>query len=433
MSYFCVVSLFGILILFHELGHFGAALAIGVQVETFSIGFGPRLFGVKCREIDFRLSAIPFGGYVRTVRDQSEGEKPTHLRSPQSRARWQRAVIIAAGPLMNIVLAIGVVAGIYMYGYPKQMNATDPVIVSIKAGSPAAQAGLEPGDRILELHGKQSPNWDFILMEEALYANHPLKGIVEHHGQPVRFTITPRMDLKSGVGIAGWVGEQNRQIGDVEQSSPAARAGLRRGDLLMTANGQQVLSPAMVQQAVSHSGGKPLTFQVMRNGHLKNVVITPSRTNKPKTSWRIGISFNVPVQVTKLRLGSALKESAQLNQQNALMMFQILEGIVEGRVSPKLLLGPIGMVQMVRAAAQAGARSYLFLMALMSLQLAIFNLLPIPILDGGALLMLIIEMLAQRDISPQMKEIIFTIGLVFLIMIDVFLMYSDVGRLFTGR
>lgn len=418
MSYFYVLVLFGIIILVHELGHFMAALAIGVQVQTFSIGFGPRLFGMRFGGTDFRLSAIPFGGYVQT-----------HILSLQSKPKWQRAVVIVGGPLLNIVLAIGIVAGIYMYAYPKPMGTTNPVIASIKAGSAAAQAGLQSGDRIVEFDGKREPNWEFILMQEALNANYPINGIVERQRQLVRFTVIPRMDAKHCIGVAGWVAEQNIRVGEVEQGSPASRAGLRRGDLFVTANGQRLASPVMIQQAVFHSGGNPVDFQVLRNGRLESITITPSLTNKPGTPWRIGISFSVPFQLVKLGLGGALKESVQLNRQNALMVLGVLEGIVEGRVSPKLISGPIGMAQMSSKAAQAGVESCLFLMASLSLQVAIFNLLPIPILDGGALLILIIEILTHGDISLQIKEVVFKLAFVFLMMIMVFSIYNDVTRL----
>jgi regulator of sigma E protease len=429
---FWVVILLGIMILVHELGHFWAALAVGVKVETFSLGFGPRLFGIRRGETDFRISAVPFGGYVRMLGEQAGDERTADPRSFQSKARWQRAIVIIAGPLMNILLAIGIVAGLYMYAFPKQLDTTDPMITAIQAGSPASDAGLKPGDKIVELNGKQDPNWDFVLMQEALNANHPLRGTVQRHGQNMPFSVTPRMDPKQGIGVAGWGGEQNIQVGEVAVGSPAALAGLQPGDLFMTVNGQQVASPVTVKQAITHSAGQPVDFQVMRNGHLRDVTITPAASKDPKMPWHIGVGFKLPVQIVKLGPVGALEQSLRFNKQNALMVFQVLGGIVERRVSPKSLSGPIGIAQMSSEAAQAGAWSYLFLMAFVSLQLAIFNLLPIPILDGGTLLMLIIEMLLQREVSLQVKETIFKLGFVFLMMIVVFVIYNDISRVLTS-
>ncbi|HSU60044.1 MAG TPA: RIP metalloprotease RseP, partial [Bryobacteraceae bacterium] len=279
---FWVVILLGVMILVHELGHFWAALAVGIKVETFSIGFGPRLFGVRRGDTDFRISAVPFGGYVRMLGDQAGDEKATDPRSFQAKPRWQRAIVIIAGPLMNIVLAVAIVAGLYMYAFPKEVDTTDPMITTIKAGSPAAEAGLRPGDRIVQLDGRKDPNWDFVLMQETLNANHPIEGTVERRGQRLPFTVTPRMDPKQGVGVAGWGGEQNIEVGEVMQGSPAAQAGLQPGDLFMTVNGQQVASPVTVQQAVFHSKGQPVDFQVMRNGHVESLTITPTPTKDPK-------------------------------------------------------------------------------------------------------------------------------------------------------
>ena len=429
---FWVVILLGVMILVHELGHFWAALAVGIKVETFSIGFGPRLFGVRRGDTDFRISAVPFGGYVRMLGDQAGDEKATDPRSFQAKPRWQRAIVIIAGPLMNIVLAVAIVAGLYMYAFPKEVDTTDPMITTIKAGSPAAEAGLKPGDRIVQLDGRKDPNWDFVLMQETLNANHPIECTVERRGQRLPFTVTPRMDPKQGVGVAGWGGEQNIEVGEVMQGSPAAQAGLQPGDLFMTVNGQQVASPVTVQQAVFHSKGQPVDFQVMRNGHLESLTITPTPTKDPKMPFHIGVGFKLPVQMVKLGVAPALQQSLHFNKQNALMVFQVLGGIVERRVSPKSLSGPIGIAQMSSAAAQAGAWSYLFLMAFVSLQLAIFNLLPIPILDGGTLLMLIIEMLLQREVSLQVKETIFKLGFVFLMMVVVFVIYNDLSRVLTS-
>lgn len=428
---FWVVILLGIMILVHELGHFWAALAVGIKVETFSIGFGPRLFGIRRGDTDFRLSAIPFGGYVRMLGDQAGDEKASDPKSFQSKARWQRAIVIIAGPLMNIVLAVGIVAGLYMYAYPKQVDTTDPMVTAVKAGSPAAEAGIKPGDRIVELNGKQDPNWDYVLMQEALNANHPIDGLVERHGQHIPFRVTPRMDPKQGIGVAGWGGEQNIQVGEVQPGSPAARAGLKPDDLFMSVNGQQVASPVTVQQAIIHSGGKPVDFQVMRHGHLLSMTITPTPTKDPKLPFHIGVGFKLPVQMVKLGFGPAMEQSLRFNKTNALMVFQVLGGIMERRVSPKSLSGPIGIAQMSSEAAKAGAWSYLFVMAFVSLQLAIFNLLPIPILDGGTLLMLIIEMLLQREVSLQVKETIFKLGFVFLMMLVVFVIYNDLSKVLT--
>ncbi len=426
--FFWVVILLGIMILVHEAGHFWAALSVGIRVETFSIGFGPRLFGFRRGTTDFRVSAIPFGGYVRMLGDQPGDENAANPESFQSKARWQRAIVIIAGPLMNVLLAIALMTGLYMYGFPKEAPSPDAVISSVAPGSPAAVAGLQGGDRIVQLGDKHDPSWQDVTTEEALNANHALPVVVKRNGQSLRLTVTPKMDPKDGVGVAGWRGDV--QVNEVAKSSPAEAAGMQAGDLFINANGQPVESILTVQGAITRSGGKPVEFELMRNTQLRKVTITPVASNIAKQPWRIGIVFRT-VQIVKLPFIKAMGESLRFNRQNATMIFEVLRGIVVHRVSPKTLSGPIGMAQLSNEAAQEGPSSYLWLMAVVSLNLAIFNLLPIPILDGGTLLLLTVEMLLQREVSLQVKETVFKLGFVFLMMIVVFVIYNDISRILT--
>ncbi len=427
---FWVVILLGVMILIHELGHYCAALLVGVKVETFSFGFGPRLVGIKRGETDFRISAVPFGGYVRMLGEQPGDEPSSDPRSFQAKARWQRALVVFAGPLMNIVLALVLVTGLYMYGFPKEVASSDPVISSLEPGSAAAQAGLEPGDKVVQLNGHKNPTWQDLLTQEALNGNHALSLVVDRNGRKLNVAVTPRMDAKQGVGVAGWSGDV--RVGQVMKDSPAQSAGLKPGDLLIRVNSKPVASPATVQHAVMGSAGKPVELTLMRSGRIQNVSVTPTATRDSKMPWHIGIAFRLPVELVRLGLGPALRESVRLNVQNATLIFQVLGSIVERRVSPKTLAGPIGIAQMSSQAAHEGPLSFLGWMALVSLNLAIFNLLPIPILDGGTLLMLVVEMLMQREMSMQVKETVFKLGFVFLMMIVVFVIYNDISRILTN-
>jgi regulator of sigma E protease len=427
--FFWVVILLGVMILIHELGHFWAALSVGIRVETFSIGFGPRLFGFRRGETDFRISAIPFGGYVRMFGEQPGEDTASDPRSFLSKARWQRAIVIVAGPLMNVLLAIALVTGLYMYGFPREAPSSDAVISSVAPGSPAESSGLHAGDRIVQIGGKRNPSWQDVLTEEALNANHSIPVQVRRGKEELQFNVTPRMDSKQGIGEAGWRGDV--QVAEVSKGSPASAAGLKAGDLFVSVNGQPVESVYTVQQAITHSNGKPVELTLMRNNQIQKVSVTPEANTNSRLPWRIGIGFRMPVQIVKLPLGPALAESLRFNRQNATMIFQVLRSIVARRVSPKTLSGPIGIAQLSSEAAQEGPSSFLGLMAVVSLNLAIFNLLPIPILDGGTLLLLVIEMLLQREMSMQVKETVFKLGFVFLMMVVVFVIYNDISRILT--
>ncbi len=247
--------------------------------------------------------------------------------------------------------------------------------------------------------------------------------------EELHFDVTPRMDAKEGIGVAGWRGDV--QVAEVSKGSPASAAGLKAGDLFIDVNGQPVESVYTVQQAISHSNGKPVELTLMRNNQLEKVSVTPEASTNSRLPWHIGIAFRMPIQVVKLPLAPAIAESLRFNRQNATMIFQVLRSIVARRVSPKTLSGPIGIAQLSNEAAQEGPSSFLGLMAVVSLNLAIFNLLPIPILDGGTLLLLLIEMLLQREMSVQVKETVFKLGFVFLMMVVVFVIYNDISRILT--
>ena len=441
------------MIIVHELGHFSAARAVGIKVETFSVGFGPRLFGFRRGDTDYRLSAIPFGGYVRMFGEQpgqlataiQGGEEigdttenrnqPADPRAFFAKPRWQRAIVIIAGPLMNVVLAIAIITGLYMHAFPKEIEATDPVIAGIQPDSPAAQAGLEPGDKIVAIANNTDPTWQDVLTTESLNANHAIPVVVERHGRRMSFAVAPKMDPKQGVGVAGWEGDGDVQIEQVAKGSPAESSGLQPGDLLLSVNDQPIVSLATVQENVIHAQGKPVRLKVMRKDYTETISVTPVRGTDSKLPWRVGVLVGYRVQrvkLVKLGFGSALAESLRFNQQNATLIFRVLGSIAERRVSPKALAGPIGMAKMSQEAAQQGIPSFLGFMAIVSLNLAIFNLLPIPILDGGTLLLLIIEMLLQREVSLQVKETVLKLGFVFLMMIVVFVIYNDISRIVTS-
>ena len=445
---FWVLILLGVMILIHELGHFWAALSVGIKVETFSLGFGPRLFGFRRGDTDYRVSAIPFGGYVRMLGEQagegkansdpadeaSSGELAGAIdpRSFGAKPRWQRAIVVIAGPLMNILLAVAIITGIYMHAFPKEISSVDPVISNVMAGSPAAEAGLKPGDKIVQLGGEKNPTWQDVMTQEALNANNPLQLVIDRKGQRMNATVTPKMDPKEGIGYAGWMGDPDVQVAEVIKGSPAAAAGLQKGDLLISINGQSVETPGALPATVVKSGGKPLQVILMDKGRIRKVSVTPEATNNPKLPWRIGIAFGLRGQFVKLPFGQAFVESVRFNVKNAAMIFEALRSIVERRLSPKTLSGPIGIAKLSSEAAHEGALSYLFLMAVVSLNLAIFNLLPIPILDGGTLLMLLLEMIMQRELSLQVKETVFKLGFVFLMMLVVFVIYSDISKMLSN-
>lgn len=425
--------LIGVMIIVHELGHYVVARFFDVKVHAFSIGFGPRLFGFKRGETDFRISAIPFGGYVRMA-----GEQPGDEDDPRgflAKPRWQRLLVVFAGPAINIVLAVALVAGLYMVRYPKLASASEAATIGyVKAGSPADKMGLKAGDTIVQIEDTQSPTWEDVLLKELVSAGKPLPLLVKRGNEEIRFVVTPEMDARAGVGLAGWAEQTDIEVGGLVPGMDAESKGLQIGDLLVSIDGAPVRTFYTIHEALSASNGKPVTVVYRRGREERTISIQPGYSDDGTGTkrWMIGIKPAPRIVYTQLPLGDAVVKSVDQNVKGATLIFKFLQAIVEQRSSAKSLEGPIRIAQLSGDAAREGAFTFINLMATVSLNLAIFNLLPIPILDGGVILLLLIEMLIRRDLSLQFKENVFKLGFVFLMMMVVFVLYNDITKLLPG-
>ena len=349
-----------------------------------------------------------------------------------AKPRWQRLIIAFAGPFMNMVLAVAILTGVYMVKYQRFSDADlQANIGHVMPDSPAAKAGIQDGDRIVKLDGKSNPTWDDIIPKEETGAYRPLHLTIERNGQRFDTTVTPVLNEKSGVGYAGWDERGEIEFSGVEPGYPADKAGLQEGDLLASVNGQPVHSRIKFHQITEGSNGKPLVLQFLRKGETHTVTVQPvlGKLDGPER-WMIGVKAETKMTIitSKLSLPAALKESLHENFQNALLIEKVLEGMVERRMSTKNLTGPVGLIKVSGEAARLGAAEYLGLMTMVSLQLAIFNLLPIPVLDGGTILMLLIEMTMRRDLSLNVKELVFKVGFVCIMLLFAFVMYNDISR-----
>jgi len=431
-----LVVLIGVMILIHELGHYLAARWFDVQIDVFSFGFGPRLFGFRKGETDFRVSAIPFGGYVKMAGEQSTDENVGDPRAFLAKPRWQRLVIAFSGPAMNIVLAVGLLTGLYMVKFPKMpSSAMEGVIGYVTPGSPAAKAGIREGDRILTIDNLRNPTWEDIYIREVSNANRPLDVRISRAGNEFWLSVTPVLEQRTGLGSAGWQEQGEVQVAAVSRGMPAEKAGLKKGDVLRSANGKQLRSVHGLHEVISASGGKPVTIEYLRDDRQYRAVIQPVYTQDPPSSparWMIGVLPQPRVIMTQLPFVQALRESAQQNLKNATLIYQFLRGIAERRMSARSIEGPIGIARLSGDAAREGAVAFFALMAVVSLNLAVFNLLPIPILDGGVIVLLLVEMLMRRDLSLRVKEAVFKLGFVFLMAVMAFVLYNDISKMLPG-
>ncbi len=425
-----LLVLIGVMILVHELGHYWAARFFDVRVEVFSFGFGPKLFGFRRGETDFRFSLFLLGGYVKMTGEQPGDESANDPRSFQAKPRWQRLIIALAGPAMNFVLAVALVTGMFMLHYPKPPEAILPGSIGyVEEGSPAARAGIRPGDRIIEIGGVRNPSWDDILMKELASAGRPLQVKVQRDHQILNFQVTPVYDAEIGAGRAGWRQELQIEVAALLDNMPAATAGIRPGDIILTVNGRPVRSTAVLHEEIHNSGGRPVELLIQRDGHRRRVLVRPKLTQiSGQQRYLIGVELRPRVIYGRLPIHQALVESVRHNVRSAGLILEFLKGIVERRMSAKSLEGPIRIAQLSGEAAREGAWPFISLMATVSLNLAVFNLLPIPILDGGVILLLLIEMTLQRDLSMAAREAAIKVGLLVLFAVVMFVLYNDLQK-----
>src|SRR5580698_2375257 len=427
----------GFMILIHEFGHYAAAKYFGVRVEQFAIGFGKRLFGFRRGETDYRINILPLGGYVKM-----SGENPMDTRSDDpgeflNHPRWQRFVIAIAGPFMNVLLAFGLWTGVFMVHYEYAAIIDGPAFVGyVTPGTPAAAAGIQPGDRIVRVDDIQNPNWEQVSYKEALSPNQPLNFEISRSGVSSNITLTPQPAGRNQSGDSGMVPkEPNFLITMIEPGMPAERVGLQVGDEILTINGQQIPATAALVDMLSHTKDQPLEVVALRNGQKLTFQVRPmlSAGDPPgEMRYRIGLA-SFPTKVVKLPFPEAVRKSIGECVKNSSLIVELLRKMLQHKVSIKQVDGPIGIGSAVGSAArEKGWTPLFFLSAIISLNLGVMNLLPIPILDGGVILLLLIESLMQKEISLPIKERIYQAAFVFLVLFAVTVIFNDIVKQLPG-
>jgi len=427
-----VVVVLGVMIFIHELGHFLAAKAFGVRVVTFALGFGKRLLHYEWGDTDYRINALPFGGYVKMAGDDPTQVRDGHPSEFLSRPRWQRFIIVVMGPAMNGLLAVLLLAGLYRFHFERDYREEPARIGDVESESPAALVGLRPGDLIVRFGRLRNPNWKDVEIDTLTNVGEavPLE-VLRQGGQTLNLTLTLRPEGSNRVGPAGWYPYAPVVIEKVEPDKPASKAGLQPGDQITALDGRRILFWPHFIDALQTRGDKPkpVDLTVLRKGNEMHTTLTPVHDKKDERRWVIGVQLRRAVTVEQLPLREALSASVRDNLRSSLVTFDVLGKIVTRRMSTRSLSGPIGIAQMSGEAYRAGIPELLEFVSFISLQLGIFNLLPIPVLDGGVILLLVIESLMRRDLSLRAKERVVQAGIVFLLLLAVFVMYNDIIRL----
>jgi len=431
---FDVIVMLGPLVFIHELGHYLAAKLFGVRVEVFSLGFGKRLFGFRRGDTDYRVSALPLGGYVKMSGENPMEESTGDPGEFMSHPRWQRFIIALAGPVMNIVLAIVVLTAAFMAHYerPYYLEQTADIL-AVDENSLAAKAGLQAHDRIVRVDGINNPTWETVLDRMAINIGQPLRVDVQRGNE-----VLPK-ELVIGESEAGsleqlGIAVEPYTVGFVSPGMPAEKAGLRVGDEILKVNGKPVYSTMAFSAALEQTASQPAVIQVRRDGSVFDLKITPTLENDGSTSRLIvGFYHGERTHSEHLSLSAAFAASLQENKKNSLLIVAVLKKLLRRPSNITQFSGPIGIAKISGKVARMGFLPFLGLMCLISLNLGIFNLLPIPILDGGLILLLVIEGILRHDIRREVKERVYQAAFVFLIIFAAVVIYNDITKTALGR
>jgi regulator of sigma E protease len=423
------VVVLGVVVLFHEFGHYVVAKWLGVTVEVFSVGFGPRIFGWSRGGTDYRVSWVPLGGYVKL-----KGETPDESGGPHdpgdlmSRSRFQRFLVFVMGAVFNLITAYVLTVAILLMGiqepiYPYQ----PPVVGEIDPDSPAVQAGLQTGDRILSFGGQPVPIWKDLEWAILLSPGQTKEVVLERSGQRLTVQLPIKADTRNSIGILPIAPATPILISEPQPGRPAEKADLRNGDRIVSIDGEPMTTIPKVIKTIQGSPGKPLHFVIERGGVNLEKVITPVLDSGKGV---IGFLPTVPTTTRTYGLFDALGGALRRNLDGASLMFLTLKKLFLGELSLRSFSGPIGLYLASGVSAQEGLTHFLEFIAFVSLQLGIINLFPIPPLDGGHVFTLLIEGTIRRDLSVQLKERVMQAGLVLLLLFMATVIYLDISKLF---
>ncbi len=444
----------GIMVLVHEFGHFAVAKLCGVRVEVFSIGFGKRLFGVTYGDTDYRLSLLPLGGYVKMAGELGgdgmmpetsanggvSGNRTLDPGDLNSKPRWQRILIAVAGPVSNFLLALFLMTGFYMMHNEVELFRSQAGDIDyVTANSAAQQAGFRADDRITHFESISNPTWEQISIRSALNLGQSVPVTVSRNGQSVPLTLNirnPRNTDDFDLEALGFIPKMQTTpvtVEYVKSDMPAEKAGLKAGDQILSIDGLQLHSVVAFAKYLQDQDGKSVALAIRRGNQSLSLTIQPMLADEGDGSKGYQIGFKPqepPFQVQQMPLPSALHQSLKFNAKNSSLILEVLRRMLTRHMAVQNLSGPIGIARETGiAASQPGWQPIIGLMAIISLNLGIFNLLPVPILDGGVILLLLIEEVIRRDLNQRFKERIYQAAFVGLLIFFAFVMFNDISKL----
>ena len=435
----------GILVAFHELGHFLAARWVGVKVLKFSLGFGPKLLGRQVGETEYLVSAIPLGGYVKLF-----GEDEAEAITPEDRKRsfvhqnlWGKVLIVAAGPGFNFILAYLIFAAWLSTGYTLPVPSFKdiaPVLEAVAPDSPAAKAGLMVGDQIKKIDGRDIATRVELLDAAAKGKGAPLTLEVLRDGRIETLTVTPVTSTAQNpkgdeTGYYLGIEEIPPVVNEVVPGKPAAAAGFKEGDRVLSIDGALIHTWTQMTALVKDSPGKTLQVDVLRDGHRVSLSVTPAAESttvngQPAQVGKIGIAGPDRSLMKSATALGAIYNGLEATWKWTELTIVGLYKMIVGDISSKNIGGPLTIAKISGEAAAQGPANVIFLIALLSINLGVLNLLPIPILDGGHLLFFLIEGILRKPLGERQRELAQQVGLVLLVGVMIFAFWNDLERIF---
>jgi len=427
MTFLYFLIVIGVLVFVHELGHFVMAKRAGVRVEKFSLGMGPKIFGYKKGDTEYVLSWLPLGGYVKMAGENPDEEPTGDPGEFQSKSVWQRATIAATGPLTNIVLAFIIMPLVFMVGTYSEGPAK---VGYVEAKSPAENSGFMAGDVIVEINGRSISDWTKALSLIAVNPDTDLKVTVERNGEKKTLALRPEAATEFKIGMSGLVPDMPAEIGKLKPGFPAEKAGIKVNDKIIVVDGKAIYHWNQFSSMVRDSKGKNLSITVLRENKRMELTMTPKEDNG---RYVIGVEPIVRMVFKKHGFFESLRLGFDKTLEAIDLTFITLKKLVTFNLSIKTLGGPVMIAQMSGQAAAAGLSAFLSLLAMISISLGILNLLPIPVLDGGLILFLMIEAIRKKPLQRKTMEVAQSVGAGLLITLIAVVSYNDVMRMFFSK
>ncbi|MDO9464581.1 MAG: RIP metalloprotease RseP [bacterium] len=418
------IVVISVLVFVHELGHFLVAKRFGIKVEKFSLGFGPKLIGFQKGDTEYLVSAVPLGGYVKLAGESTE-EKTGAVWEFYSKGPFQRILVILAGPFMNILLAIFVFSCIFFTGI--ELPYFEAKIGEITEDSPGSKADLKVGDTILKANGKQIKDWSKFQRIILTHPNHALSILIDRNGERKSIQVKTEFNKEKGGGYLGVSPFIPPVIGIVEPESPAYKAGIRKGDVVLFISGKQMSSWNDMARSIHNSAGEKISLIIMRERKQLEISVVP-KLNKTLNIGLIGI---IPEFKTITRKYGPIGAFVQgCNQTISLigLTYRSIWMLIKREISIKTLGGPIMIAQLADKQAKAGLVNLFYLLALISINLAVINMLPIPVLDGGHTLFFLIEAIKGKPVSEKWLEWTTKFGIALLVTLMVYVTFNDIMR-----